>query len=500
MESRDVILAFDSGTTGCRAFLINSNGEVVGKEYQEFEQIYPHAGWVEHDPQVIWRVQMEVAKRVIANTGTDNKDIKGIGISNQRETVVVWDKYTGEPVANAIVWQDRRTAEYCEQLIQEGHESYVKKNTGLRIDPYFSGTKIKWILDHISGARERAERGELLFGTVDSWLIWNLTGGKLHITDYSNASRTMLFNIRTLSWDKHLLEVLGIPENMLPEVQPSSQVYGKTIHGLFGECEIPIAGAIGDQQAALFGQMCFEPGTVKATYGTGATLMMNTGKKVVLSENGLLTSVGWGLDGEVEYALEGIYYVAGATIQWLRDGLNLIHESAESEACAYKVSDNNGVYIVPAFVGLSAPYWDSHARGTITGLTRGTDKNHLVRAGLESIAYQMKDLVLCMEDDSGIKATELKVDGGVTNNNFVMEFQASLLGIPVVRPQNVDASVRGAAFMAGMAVGMWNSKEEIKKLYLVDKKFEPECNEEEMKQYYSGWQDAVKRTLSDRER
>ncbi len=421
------------------------------------------------------------------------EDVAGIGITNQRETTVVWDRATGKPVMNAIVWQDRRTADICEELKERGLSEYVKANTGLLIDAYFSGTKIKWILDHIDGAREKAERGELLFGTVDSWLIWNLSGGKVHVTDYSNASRTLLFNINRIEWDDVMLKELDVPRAMLPELRPSSDVYGMTDEALFG-ASIPIAAAVGDQQGALFGQACHQEGMVKATYGTGGSLLMNTGSRPIRSDSGLLTTVAWGLNNKVEYALEGLLYVVGASVQWLRDELKLISSAKETEQLAQEVPDTNGVYVVPAFVGLSAPYWDQYARGAILGLTRGANRNHIVRATLESIAYQIRDVISCMEQDSGIPNKELKVDGGVCNNNFVMQFQADLLGVPVIRPKIVESTARGAAFLAGLATGFWESQSQLLDTFEMERRFEPALEECKRNQLYAGWQKAVERT------
>lgn len=488
------VMAFDVGTTGCRTFILDKKGEITGSSYKEFPQIYPRAGWVEHDAQVIWNTQMEVTGNVLRETNVSIDEIAAIGITNQRETTVVWDRETGIPVMNAIVWQDRRTAAYCEQLRKDGYEEYVRENTGLILDPYFSGTKIKWILDHVEGTRDRAVKGELCFGTIDSWMIYCLSGGKLHVTDFSNASRTLVFNIKKLEWDGYMLDALSIPKSMMPQVCQSSEVYGLTDPDNFFGGSVPIAGAIGDQQGALFGQTCFGAGMVKATYGTGGSLMMNTGKDPVHSQNGLLTSVAWGVDGEVNYSIEGLLYIAGASVQWLRDELQIIEKSSDTEAMAMAVEDNNGVYMVPAFVGLSAPYWDTDARAAIVGITRGANKNHVARAALESIAYQIKDVLLCMEEDAGIRPVALKVDGGVTNNNFVMQFQSSLLGVDVMRPKIVEATVRGAAFLAGLAVGFWKSKEELLKTFELDSEFKPdksqEC-QEKMEKYYQGWKAAV---------
>lgn len=488
------VMAFDVGTTGCRSFLFDKAGEIVGSSYKEFPQIYPHPGWVEHDPEVIWETQMEVTENVMKENKILFDDISAIGITNQRETTVVWDRHTGKPVMNAIVWQDRRTADYCDELRERGYDEYIRENTGLIIDSYFSGTKIKWILEHIEGAREKAEKGDLICGTIDSWIVWNLSGGKIHITDYSNASRTLVFNIKELKWDDYLLDALTIPKTMMPEVRQSSEVYGTTDPDTFFGAVIPIAGAIGDQQGALFGQTCFKPGMVKASYGTGGSLMMNTGDVAVRSKTGLLTSIAWGIDGQIQYSLEGLLYIVGASVQWLRDELQIIEKASDSEAMAMLVEDNNGVYLVPAFVGLSAPYWDENARAALLGLTRGANKNHVARAALESIAYQIKDVLICMEEEAGTPPVALKVDGGVTNNNFVMQFQSSLLGIEVMKPKVVDATVRGAAFLAGLATGFWQSKDELMETFKLDISFTPDTSEEgkaSMDKYYKGWKDAV---------
>lgn len=499
MSEKKYVMAFDVGTTGCRTFLLDKKGAIIGHSYKEFPQIYPQAGWVEHDPEVIWNTQMEVTSNVMEENKISFDEIDSIGITNQRETTVVWDRYTGKSVMNAIVWQDRRTAEYCEQLKKGGYEEYIKENTGLIIDAYFSGTKIRWLLEHVEGAREKAERGDLLFGTIDSWMIWNLSGMKLHVTDYSNASRTLVFNIKELTWDDYLLDALNIPKSMMPEARQSSEIYGKTDPVIFFGAEIPIAGAVGDQQGALFGQTCFAPGMVKATYGTGGSLMMNTGNTAVHSQNGLLASVAWGINGEVQYSLEGLLYIVGASVQWLRDELQIIEKSSDTEEMAFAEKDNNGVYLVPAFVGLSAPYWVTDARAALVGLTRGANKNHVARAALESIAYQIKDVLICMEQDAGIQPISLKVDGGVTNNNFVMQFQASLLGIEVMRPKVVDATVRGAAFLAGLATGFWKSKEELMETFELDLSFQPDTSEQmkaQMDEYYEGWKNAVNCIIS----
>jgi len=487
------VLSFDQGTTSSRAILFDHQGNIAGVAQQEFEQIYPKAGWVEHDPMDIWGTQSGIARQVLERTGTKPEEIAAMGITNQRETTVVWDKTTGRPIYNAIVWQDRRTAAICDRLKRDGWEPYIRENTGLVIDAYFSGTKVKWILDNVEGAREKAEAGELLFGTVDTWLIWNLTRGEVHVTDYSNASRTLMFNIRTLEWDDKLLEVLGVPRSMLPEVKPSSHVYGRTHEKTFGGARIPIAGIAGDQQAALFGQACFEHGMAKNTYGTGSFVLMNTGSKMIQSETGLLTTLAWGIDDKVEYALEGAIFVTGAAIQWLRDELHLITDAADTEYFAGKVKDTNGVYVVPAFAGLGAPYWDMYARGAILGLTRGANRNHIIRATLESLAYQTRDVLECMEKDSGIPTKELKVDGGASANNFLMQFQADMLGVPVIRPTIIETTARGSAFLAGLAVGFWNDKEDIRSSYEMDRTFTPEMEKKVSAELYRGWQRAVEK-------
>ncbi|KPU27337.1 glycerol kinase [Caloranaerobacter sp. TR13] len=489
------ILALDQGTTSSRAILFDHDGRIVKVAQKEFTQIYPKAGWVEHDPMEIWGTQIGVAKEVLGTAGVNPEEVAAIGITNQRETTVVWDKNTGRPIYNAIVWQCRRTASICDDLKARGLEDYIRKNTGLVVDAYFSGTKVKWILDNVEGAREKAEKGELLFGNIDTWLVWNLTKGKVHVTDYSNASRTMLYNIKELKWDEKILNELGIPASMLPEVKPSSEIYGYTSPNIFGEIEIPIAGIAGDQQAALFGQTCFEPGMAKNTYGTGCFMLMNTGENMVPSNKGLLTTIAWGVDGKVEYALEGSIFIAGAVVQWLRDELRLIYEAKDSEYFATKVKDNNGVYVVPAFVGLGAPYWDMYARGTIVGLTRGANKNHIIRAALESIAYQTRDVLEAMQEDSRIDLQSLKVDGGAVANDFLMQFQSDILGVPVHRPEVTETTALGAAYLAGLAVGFWESKEEIAKKWKVDRTFEPNMDELIKEKLYAGWKKAVNRAL-----
>lgn len=489
------IMALDQGTTSSRAIIFNHNGEIVKIAQNEITQYYPKSGWVEQDPMEIWGTQSGVAREVLETAGIRPGEIAAIGITNQRETTVIWDKNTGRPIYNAIVWQCRRTAKICDALKAKGLEEYVRDNTGLVIDAYFSGTKIKWILDNVEGAREKAENGELLFGNIDTWLIWNLTRGKVHVTDYSNASRTMIYNIKELKWDEKMLEELNIPISMLPKVKQSSEVYGRTHIQTFGGAEIPIAGIAGDQQAALFGQACFEAGMAKNTYGTGCFMLMNTGSDMVTSKNGLLTTIAWGVDGKVEYALEGSIFVAGAIIQWLRDELNMISDAKDSEYFARKVEDNNGVYIVPAFVGLGAPYWDMYARGTMVGLSRGTNKNHIIRAALESIAYQTRDVLEAMEDDSDIDLQALKVDGGAVENNFLMQFQSDILGVNVERPKITETTALGAAYLAGLAVGFWSNKEEIRKKWNVNRLFQPEMEEEMKESLYKGWKKAVTRSL-----
>lgn len=470
------VMALDAGTTSNRCILFNKKGEICSIAQKEFTQYFPKPGWVEHDADEIWSTQLGVAVEAMSKIGASAEDIAAIGITNQRETAVVWDKQTGEPVCNAIVWQCRRTAEYCDQLKGRGYTDMIREKTGLIIDAYFSGTKIKWILDHVEGARERAEKGELLFGTVETWLIWKLTRGKVHVTDYSNASRTMLFNINTLEWDQEILKLLEIPEAMLPTPMPSSCVYGETDGSYFGG-PIPIAGAAGDQQSALFGQVCFHPGAAKNTYGTGCFLLMNTGEKPVFSKNGLVTTIAWGLDGKVEYALEGSIFVAGAAIQWLRDEMRLIDSAEDSEYMAQKVKDTNGCYVVPAFTGLGAPHWDPYARGTIVGITRGVNKYHIIRATLESLAYQVNDVLGAMEADSGIRLTSLRVDGGASANDFLMQTQADITGAPVKRPRCIETTAMGAAYLAGLATGYWKSRDEVKENWAVDQIFEPKIDE-----------------------
>ncbi|OLS03437.1 glycerol kinase GlpK [Tissierella creatinophila] len=489
------ILALDQGTTSSRAIIFNHEGEIVKVAQNEFTQFYPKSGWVEHDPMEIWGTQSGVAREVLETAGIRPEKIAAIGITNQRETTVVWDKNTGRPVYNAIVWQCRRTAKICTDLKKKGLEKYVKENTGLLIDAYFSGTKIKWILDNVEGAREKAENGELLFGNIDTWLIWNLTRGKVHVTDYTNASRTMIYNIKTLKWDEKLLKELDIPPSMLPEVRNSSEVYGTTDPQTFGGAEIPISGIAGDQQAALFGQTCFTPGMAKNTYGTGCFMLMNTGEKMITSQNGLLTTIAWGIDGKVEYALEGSIFVAGAVVQWLRDELQIVHDVKDTEYFARKVEDTGGVYLVPAFVGLGAPYWDMYARGTMVGLTRGTNRNHIIRAALESICYQTRDILEAMEQDSHIKLNTLKVDGGAVENNFLMDFQADILGVPVHRPKTIETTALGAAYLAGLAVGFWKNKDEIKDKWSVDRIFTATMEEDKKEKLYKGWKKAISKAV-----
>ncbi|AWK52458.1 glycerol kinase [Clostridium beijerinckii] len=489
------ILALDQGTTSSRAIIFDKEQNILGVSQKEFTQIYPNQGWVEHNPLEIWSTQYGVLQEVMAKCNVTQDEIAGIGITNQRETTVVWDKNTGEPVYNAIVWQCRRTAAIVEELKKdEEFGDYVKENTGLLLDAYFSGTKIKWILDNVEGARERAEKGELLFGTIDTWLVWKLTSGKVHVTDYTNASRTMLYNIEELKWDERIIEKLNIPKSMLPEVKNSSEVYGYTNLGGTGGVRVPIAGMAGDQQCALFGQTCFEAGSVKNTYGTGCFLLMNTGEKMIHSKNGLVTTIAVGIDGKVQYALEGSVFVGGAVIQWIRDELELVNDAADTEYFAKKVEDNGGVYIVPAFVGLGAPYWDMYARGAIFGLTRGANRNHIIRAALESIAYQSKDLIDAMQEDSGCKLTSLRVDGGASRNNLLMQFQADITGTEVVRPIITETTALGAAYLAGLAVGFWESKEEIAQKWSVSQAYTPNLSEDKKEKYYKGWKKAVERT------
>lgn len=486
------MMALDQGTTSSRAILFDEEGKVFHVAQQEFKQYFPKSGWVEHDPEQIWSSILSVIVGVISEKGVSADQIEGIGITNQRETTVVWDKNTGKPVYNAIVWQSRQTASICAELKEAGHEQLVRDKTGLLIDAYFSGTKVKWILDNVEGAREKAEAGDLLFGTIDTWVIWKLTQGKVHVTDYSNASRTLMYNIYDLQWDDELLELLTVPKSMLPDVRPSSEVYGHTASKHFFGREVPIAGIAGDQQAALFGQACYEEGMVKNTYGTGCFMLMNTGEKAVRSEHGLLTTLAWGVDGKVNYALEGSIFVAGSALQWLRDGLRMFRDSSQSEAYAKRVDSTEGVYMVPAFVGLGTPYWDSDVRGAFFGLTRGTTKEHFIRATLESLAYQTKDVLDAMESDSGIPLKSLRVDGGAVKNDFLMQFQADLLGVPVERPEVNETTALGAAYLAGLAVGFWKSQEDIAAHWKLEKNFDAQMEEETSKELLSGWHKAVK--------
>jgi glycerol kinase len=485
------IVALDQGTTSSRAVLFNEQGEINGIAQKEFHQYFPKPGWVEHDPNEIWESQWEVFEQVLKEKGIQAADIAAIGITNQRETTIIWDENTGKPISNAIVWQDRRTAYICEELKEKGEEPYIRENTGLVVDAYFSGTKIKWILDNIPGAREKARKGELLFGTVDTWLIWKLTGGKVHATDYSNASRTLIYNIKDLCWDTHLTELLQIPVDILPEVRDSAGDFGVLEYQ--GE-QIPICGVAGDQQAALFGQACFEQGMAKNTYGTGCFMLMNTGENLHKSKSGLLSTIAWGINGKIHYALEGSIFIAGAAIQWLRDGLEIINSAAESEELAAKALGNDEVYVVPAFAGLGAPYWDMYARGAIFGLTRDSGKAEITKATLESLAYQTKDVLDAMQSDSGITLQKLKVDGGACANNLLMQFQADLLNTPVERPEIIESSAMGAACLAGIAVGFW-TKEDIAGKRKVSKTFDPNMDEKKREKLYKGWEKAVKRSM-----
>lgn len=486
------ILALDQGTTSSRAILFNKSGEIVAQKQKEFPQIFKENGYVEHNPRDIWTSLLTVAKEVLSSKDLDAGDISSIGITNQRETTIIWDKETGEPVYNAIVWQCRRTSEYCKELAQNGYSDIIKQKTGLLIDPYFSATKIKWILDNVRGARDKAEKGKLLFGTVDSFIIWKLTEGRVHATDYSNASRTMLFNINTLEWDNDILKLLDIPKSMLPKVLESSDDYGYT--KFIGNGKIKICGVAGDQQASLFGQTCFNQGDFKCTYGTGAFLLMNTGEKPVSSQNGLLTTIAWSIGGKISYASEGSIFVAGAAIQWLRDGLKIINTAAQSEPLALSVSDTNGVYFVPAFVGLGAPYWNSDARGVLCGLTRATTREHIVRSALESIAYQVNAVIRIMEDDSGTKINTLKVDGGASENNFLMQFQSDITDCNVLRPKCIETTALGCAYLAGLKSGYWKSMKDIKENQKIDYEFTPAISDEKRKHLLSGWEKAIERT------
>jgi len=487
------ILSFDQGTTSSRAILFDHQGQIHATSQKEFQQIFPKPGWVEHDPLEIWSTQMGVATEAISMKGLSVNDVAAIGITNQRETTVVWNKTTGQPIYNAIVWQDRRTADFCDNLKKQGHAKMVQEKTGLVIDSYFSGTKINWILDNVAGARELANKGELIFGTIDTWLVWKLTNGKVHVTDVTNASRTMLFNIHSLQWDTELLKLLNVPISMLPEVKSSSEVYGHTTQ-LFAHHAIPIAGIAGDQQSALFGQMCTEPGMVKNTYGTGCFMLMHTGEKAVSSKNNLLTTIALQMNGQTYYALEGSVFIGGAVVQWLRDGLHLIRNSSEVESLAKQVEETDGVYLVPAFAGLGAPYWNQHARGTIMGITRGTTSAHIARAALESIAFQSYDLLKAMEADAGIPIAELRVDGGATHNNLLMQFQSDIVNTKVTRPTMVETTALGAAYLAGLAVGFWKDIEELRSKWQIDQTFLPRASVEKRKDWIQGWERAIKAT------
>ncbi|MCK4258476.1 MAG: glycerol kinase GlpK [Halanaerobiales bacterium] len=492
--NKGYILTIDQGTTGSTVLMVDWAGVVISKAYSEFTQIYPKSGWVEHDPMEIWNVTLKVAKEAIASAKITATEIVSIGITNQRETTILWDRETGKPIYNAIVWQCRRTAPICEELKMAGLSDKFTQKTGLVLDAYFSGTKVKWILDNVEGARDRAKAGQILFGTIDTWLIWNLTGENIHVTDYSNAARTLLYNINDLCWDEEILEILDIPAEILPDVKPSSYYYGDTEISIF-DVAIPISGIAGDQQAATFGQGCFERGMVKNTYGTGCFMLMNVGEEPVYSTNGLLTTIAWGIDGKIEYALEGSVFIAGAAIQWLRDGLEFFKDSADSEMLATQVDDTDGVYFVPAFTGLGAPYWDMYARGGIMGLTRGSGKTHITRAALEAMAYQSRDLLEAMQNDSGIKLQELKVDGGASANNFLIQFQADILNTQVSRPQIVETTAMGVAYLAGLAVGFWKDRDEIRGLMHLDKTFIPKMQEDKRIKLYHGWKKAVERVL-----
>ena len=492
---RKYIMALDQGTTSSRAILFDKEGNIVATSQKEFTQFYPKVGWVEHNPMEIWGSQSGVMREVLETNSIRPEEVCAIGITNQRETTIVWEKSTGKPVYNAIVWQCRRTSEICDELKEKGYEKLIKDKTGLILDAYFSATKIKWILDNVEGAREKAENGELLFGTVDTWLIWNLTRGKVHVTDYTNAARTMLYNIKELKWDDEILEILDIPKSMLPDVKPSSYIYGHTDEGMLSGAQIPIAGCAGDQQAALFGQTCFEEGSAKNTYGTGCFMLMNTGENIFESKHGLLTTIAWGVDGKVEYALEGSIFIGGASIQWLRDELRVLYDAKQSEFYANSVKDTNGVYVVPAFAGLGAPYWDMYARGAIMGLTRGANRAHLVRATLESIAYQVKDVLNAMQEDSGLKLKDLRVDGGASSNNFLMQFQSDILDVNIDRPKVVETTALGAAYLAGLAVEFYNNKDEIKKSWIIDREFIPNMSDDKRNLLYKGWKKAVSRSL-----
>ncbi len=489
------IIALDQGTTSSRAVLIDKTGTIAGSAQKEFPQIYPEAGWVEHDPIDIWNVQFEMLQQLISENNVNLKEIAAIGITNQRETTIIWDKNTGKPVYNAIVWQCRRTADYCNSLKEKGLSETIHNKTGLVVDAYFSGSKIKWILDNVSGVRKKAENGEILFGTVDTWLVWKLTGGRVHVTDYTNASRTMLFNINTLEWDRELLREMNIPKNILPEVKPSSFIYGQTDSNLLG-VPVPVAGIAGDQQAALFGQMCVQKGSFKNTYGTGCFMLMNTGETPVFSRNGLLTTIALGINGKITYALEGSVFMAGAVIQWLRDDLKIIENAGETEEIALSVEDTRGVSFVSAFQGLGTPYWDMGARAAILGLSRGAGKAHIVRAALESIAFRTKDIVTIMEKEAGISLSDMRVDGGACRNNFLMQFQSDILNNNLIRPMNIETTAMGAAYLAGLAVGFWSGMEEIEDIWVKERVFKPAMEKSKREDLYTSWQDAVRRCLS----
>jgi glycerol kinase len=489
------VLAIDQGTTSSRAVLFDHQGRIAGIAQREFSQIFPQPGWVEHNPREIMTSVYTTITELLNNADVDIHDIASIGITNQRETAVVWDKATGQPIHNAIVWQSRQTKDICEELEQAGHQEMVRAKTGLVIDAYFSGTKVKWILDKVPGARARAQAGQLLFGTVDSWLIWNLTGGKVHVTDYSNAARTLMYNIHELCWDQELLDLLQVPRSMLPQVRSSSEVYGLT-HSQHIGAQVPIAGIAGDQQAALFGQACFEQGMAKNTYGTGCFVLMNTGQKAMMSNNGLLTTIAWGIEGKVEYALEGSIFMAGAVVQWLRDGLRMLGKASDSQAYAERAGDNGGVYLVPAFVGLGAPYWRSDIRGAVFGLSRGTTKEHFIRAAVESMAYQTRDVLTAMQADAQIELKELRADGGAICNDFMAQFQSDILNVPVVRPQVAQTTALGAAYLAGLATGFWSSREEIARQWAVDRQFTPSMPEQRRQALYAGWKQAVEATMA----
>ncbi|MGI8315541.1 glycerol kinase GlpK [Halobacillus mangrovi] len=494
MEKEKYILSIDQGTTSSRAILFNHDGEIVETGQKEFEQHFPKPGWVEHDANEIWTSVLACIADVLRRGDVEPDQVAGIGITNQRETTVVWDKKTGKPIYRAIVWQSRQTQDICNELKEKGLEDTFRDKTGLLLDPYFAGTKVKWILDNVEGAREKAEKGDLMFGTIDTWLVYKLSGQKAHVTDYSNASRTLMYNIFDLKWDEELLDILGIPKDMLPEVKPSSEVYAHTVDYHFYGKEVPIAGIAGDQQAALFGQACFEKGMAKNTYGTGGFMLMNTGEEAVKSEHGLLTTLAWGIDGKVEYALEGSIFVSGSAIQWLRDGLKMVESAPQSEEIAGQVNSTEGVYVVPAFVGLGTPYWDSEARGAVFGLTRGTKQAHFVRATLESLAYQTKDVVDAMVEDSGIELKKLRVDGGAVKNNLLMQFQSDLLDVTVERPEVSETTALGSAYLAGLAIGYWESRKEIENQWKVEREFDPSMNKEKSKDLYRGWQKAVEAT------